>query len=291
MEIRHFIFLIISITCCQFQSTAQNKNLIDLTFEQKVKGSNLNEPIDLEIKVINNGNTSAPASILSIDATFQSVSEADIKRLKLELVDSDYIYQIYRINRDIPALKPNETAVINFKLDGIYTDETSFLIQIDRENQLKELNRNNNKICFPETEAVNYKLLPDMVVKKILRPHYDAENENTVLEFEIENIGHATAQNVTINTWEIITVLNEIPERDLKALLGENWWVFNEQTFEPMFDIYEGLGDIKAGVVKNVLIGFDGWVYNPNCKIGVEVTTASQELNTDNNSQSFLKGG
>ncbi len=285
------LLIIISVIICHFQGIAQSDNLPDLTFEKKLETPMINEPINLEIRIKNIGNTISQPTTLSIYPTYSSVTASDIERLNLKLVDTDFFFKMYRITRSIPALKPNEVTVVNVKLDKKYTEDCSFFIQIDREEQLKEANRNNNKIAFPESKRADYQLLPDLVVKKIHSPQYDYI-DSTILTIEVQNVGFCTAENVILNAWEITTVLPNVPERDLKALLGETWWVVKgKKSTEPMFDISGKLGDIPAGESVKVTIKFKGWIYNPDCKIGVEVKTTTEELNNYNNAKSFIDLG
>lgn len=283
------------IAVCIFLFTNKNiaqeqSNYPDLTFEKKVKGSIQNKPIELEIVVKNIGNVSSSPAKLSIDANYNCVAETDIKRLNLELVDSDFFYQVYRITKDIPALKSNETATFTIKLDRHYTENCGFYIQIDREKQLIEQNENNNQDVFPAAKAIDYGVAADLVIKKINRPHY--KNDSTFVTIEVENIGFDVAKDVILKAWEISAVMPQVSERDLKALFGHRWWMFKgEKSWKLMFDISKKIGSIHAGETAHIIISFKGWIYNPDCRLGVEVDTTSRETDNQNNFSSFLEAG
>jgi len=293
MKTKYFFLLIINVLLFQSQVIAQSNNLPDLVFEKAIKGSTENEPIALEITVKNIGDTVSKPTKLSVDLTYRSVLKTDIERLNLKPVESDYYFQAYRIEYNIPVLKPNENAVFKLNLDKRLDEDCSFLIVIDRENKLEEANKNNNKTAFPATELEQYNLFPDLIIKEIQEPEYDYDTKGTLLTIEIENIGFAAAENVTLEVWEIVVDLSNLPERDLRAILGDNWWIFAEggENYESSFDLLEELGTMEAGTSKVITLAFDGWVYNPNCKIGAKINTTSEEDNKSNNAASMLKGG
>lgn len=296
MTSKHIFLILIYILIFQLQSIGQADNeaekLPDLTFAKTIEANGENEPIDIKITVINSGEATSKPAVLSINATYRSVTESDIKRLNLELVESDLSFDSYEFNYDIPVLKPNETATFNFKLDKKLDDDCYFLIRVDRENKVQESNIKNNKTAFPEQAFGQFNIFPDLVVKTIHEPEYNYDNKSTILIIDIENIGFATAENVTLEAWEITTAIQGVSERDLQAIFGENWWLFqDENTTEPMFEFSETIKELKAGEQKSFFIEFPGWIYNPNCKIGANVKTTSVEDNTYNNASSFLQGG
>lgn len=290
MKMKKLGILLISVTLCCFQNFAQSERLPDLTFEAKVEGSTKNEPIELKIIVKNIGKADSEPAELSVIGNHNCFSKTELETLKE--IQGDGWFTAYAIIKNIPALQPNETKLFTIKTEVHYTNSCQFRIVIDADNQLKEQNEKNNQTVFPAEAATDLGILPDLIVNKIHQPEWNDAIESTILTIDIENIGLATAENVVLNAWEITAVLPDVSDRDLKAIFGENWWLFqDEKTYEPMFDISKTLGNIPAGETVSVTLTFKGWIYNPDCKVGATVETTSDELTKDNNSASFLAGG
>ncbi len=296
MKIKHYFLLSLGIIYFHCQSIAQKDTLAtklpDLIVEKIIEHATENKPIDINIIVKNIGTATSKPSVLTINGTYRSLAKSDIKRLQLELVKTDLSYKTYVINYDIPTLQPNETATFRLKLDKKLDEDCSFLIRIDKDNKLQESNTKNNKTAYPQEALELFNIFPDLTIKKIHQPDYNYDNKSTVLLIDIENIGLATAENVTLEVWEITAALSDISERDLRAILGENWWVFQERaSSEPMFEFSETINELKAGEQHRFTIEFSGWIYNPNCKIGAMVKTTSEEDKVGNNASSFIQGG